>query len=137
MQADTAETYRSKRLPEIEIGLWGVGDAGGPRDEHHERAGGEGEGGGEPRVWESVQHLLVVDVEDDVQRPPCREVDADFDFLSRLRPLPDRDRLRAVGLVRLARESLLRRFQAQAFNDGQVERVAQKEGAGFRRGFRR
>lgn len=129
-------THRSKGLPEIEVDLGGFGDAGGPGEEHNEGTGGEGKGGGEPRVREGVQHLLVVNVKDDVECPPRGKVDPDLEFLGRLRPR--RDRLRPVGLVGGAGDPRRRpagRRQSESFNGGEVERGGHGRGRRLGGGF--
>lgn len=93
-----ADTYGSERLPEIEVRLGRLGDPGGPGREHDGGAGGEGERRREPRVRERVQHLLVVDIEDHVQRPPRGEVDPDLGAARVLRRRGDR--LHRPGAVR-------------------------------------
>lgn len=84
-------THRRERLPEIEVGLGRLGDPGSPGREHDGGAGGEGERRREPRVGERVEHLLVVDVEDHVQRPPRGEVDPDLGAPRGLRGRGDLD----------------------------------------------
>lgn len=118
-------SYRCKCFPEVQIGLRCLGNPRCPRNEHDKRPGCERERRREPRVRKSVEDLLVVDVEHDVQRPPRRKIDTDFHLLRRNRSrilIRDLDvyRLRSVCFVGLALKTQLFRSRSQSFQGSET-----------------
>lgn len=72
--------YRCKAFPEVHVDIGSRDNAKSPREEHDRRASQKRESGGQPGKGISVQHFLVVDVEDHIESPPGCEVHSDFDL---------------------------------------------------------